>query len=384
MRTATLNFRTTRRNGTLPHGRLGRVRKGSPVRRPLLAALASLALALPAAAQTAIPPGPRIAITAVTQPLPNQPQMVLVDQPMLRDGLQARSNGRIHVTLASHAERNLGGAEIIRLVRAGQVEIGAGTLTTLSGDVPILDGIDLSGLAPDIAQAQRIAEAMLPVANRDLERFGVRLLATYPFPAQVLFCRAPFTTLADLRGRRIRTFGNSLVDFYRALGAQPVSIGFPEVYSALEQGVVDCAITGTGSGAAARWPEVSTHISDLAVSWAVAGYVVNLAWYNRQDPAVRALLEETFAAMSTRLWELGAQATRDGIDCNIGNREGCRIHNLAARPMTEVKANDADRAEMRRIFESTVLPGFVRRCGARCGTLYNDVIAPISGVRFGG
>ncbi|MCX8133370.1 MAG: TRAP transporter substrate-binding protein [Roseococcus sp.] len=352
--------------------------------RPLLAALAALGLAGAAAAQTATPPGPRIAITAVTQPLPTQPQYTLVDQPLLRDGLRARSGGRIEVTLATHAERNLGGAEIIRLVRAGQAEIGAGTLTTLSGDVPILDGVDLAGLAPDIAQARRIADAMTPVANRDLERFGVRIMAMYPFPAQVLFCRAPFASLADLRGRRIRTFGNSLVDFYTALGAQPVSIGFPEVYSALERGVVDCAITGSGSGAAARWPEVSTHISDLAVSWAVAAYVVNLAWYNRQEPAVRALLEETFREIADRQWALGAEATRDGIDCNIGHREGCRIHSLAARPMTEVKASEADRAEMRRIFEQVVLPGFVRRCGARCGEIYNQVIAPISGVRFGG
>lgn len=352
--------------------------------RPVLAVLAALGLAGTAAAQTAVPPGPRIAITAVTQPVPTQPQYTLVDQPILRDGLRTRSGGRIEVTLASHAERNLGGAEIIRLVRAGQAEIGAGTLTTLSGDVPILDGIDLSGLAPDIGLARRIADAMLPVANRDLERFGVRIMAMYPFPAQVLFCRAPFTSLADLRGRRIRTFGNSLVDFYTALGAQPVSIGFPEVYSALERGVVDCAITGSGSGAAARWPEVSTHISDLAVSWAVAAYVVNLSWYNRQEPAVRALLDETFREMTDRLWQLGAEATRDGIDCNIGNRAGCRIHSLAARPMTEVRASDADRAEMRRIFEQVVLPGFVRRCGARCGEIYNQTIAPISGVRFGG
>lgn len=349
-----------------------------------LALLALLLLAAPAFAQTTLPPGPRIAITAVTQPLPTQPQYTLVDQPLLRDGLRARSNGRIEVTLATHAERNLGGPEIIRLVRAGQAEIGAGTLTTLSGDVPILDGVDLAGLAPDIALARRIAEAMTPVANRELERFGVRILAMYPFPAQVLFCRAPFTSLADLRGRRIRTFGNSLVDFYSALGAQPVSIAFPEVYSALERGVVDCAITGSGSGAAARWPEVTTHISDLPVSWAVSAYVVNLAWYNRQEPAVRALLEEVFREISDRQWRLGAEATRDGIDCNIGHRDGCRIHALAARPMTEVKASEADRAEVRRVFEQVVLPGFVRRCGARCGEVYNQVIAPLSGVRFGG
>lgn len=352
-------------------------------RTGLAAMLGIAALAAPALAQT-IPPGPRIAITAVTQPLPTSAQFTLVDAPLLRDGLRTRSNGRIEVTLASHAERNLGGNEIIRLVRAGQAEIGAGTLSTLSGDVPILDGVDLAGLAPDIAVARRIADAMLPAANRDLERFGVRIMAMYPFPAQVLFCRAPFTSLADLRGRRVRTFGNSLVDFYTALGAQPTSIGFPEVYSALERGVVDCAITGTGSGAAARWPEVSTHISDLPVSWAVAAYVVNLSWWNRLDPQVRGVLESTFSEMNDRLWQLGAEGTRDGIDCNIGNRDGCRIHSLSARPMTEVKATDADRAETRRIFEQVVLPGFVRRCGARCGEVYNQVIAPLSGVRFGG
>jgi TRAP-type C4-dicarboxylate transport system substrate-binding protein len=344
--------------------------------RPLIAAAA--------AAQTPIPPGPRIAITAITQPVPTQPQFTLVDGPVLRDGLRARSNGRIEVTLASHAERNLSGTEIIRLVRSGQAEIGAGTLSTLSGDVPILDGVDLAGLAPDIGLARRIADAMLPVANRDLERFGVRIAAMYPFPAQVVFCRQPFTSIADWRGRRVRTFGPALADFFTALGAQPTSIGFPEVYSALERGVVDCAITGSGSGAAARWNEVSSFISDLPVSWAVAAYVINLNWWNRLEPPVRAALEETFREVADRQWQLGADATRDGIDCNIGNREACRIHALAPRPMTEVKASEADRAEVRRLFETVVLPGWVRRCGARCGEVYNPTVAPLSGVRFGG
>ena len=168
------------------------------------------------------------------------------------------------------------------------------------------------------------------------------------------------------------------------MGAQPVSIGFPEVYSALERGVVDCAITGTGSGVAARWPEVTTHISNLPIAWALAGYMVNVSWWNRQDAAVRAFLEGTFREMSDKLWELGDAATRDGIDCAIGKAEGCRIHTLAARPMTEVPGTEADRAQLREILERTVLPGFVRRCGARCGEVFNEVVAPLAGVRFGG
>jgi TRAP-type transport system periplasmic protein len=354
--------------------------------RPLLLALGlGAAAASSSAAQPAstLPPGPKVNIVAVTQPGPTNTQFTLVDIPYLRE-MPARTGGRIEVTLASHAERNLSGTEIVRLVRSGQAEIGAGTLTTLAGDVPMLDGVDLSGLAPEIGTARRIAEAILPVANRDLERFGVRLVIVYPFPAQVLFCRQPFRTLDDLRGRKVRTFGPSLVDVMSAFGAQPVSIGFPEVYSALERGVVDCAITGTGSGAAANWPEVSTHISDLPLSWAVAGYMVNLAWWNRLDPAVRGYLEATFREMTDRLWDLGDVGTRDGLDCNIGRQAACRLNRLAARPMTEVQSTPEERQRLRQIFQQTVLPGWVSRCGARCGEIYNQVIAPLSGVRFGG
>lgn len=356
--------------------------------RPLLrSAVLAAAVALPGLSQaqsppaTPLPAGPPVNVVAITQPNPVNTQFTLVDVPFLRE-MPARTGGRINVTLASHAERNLSGSEIVRLVRSGQAEIGAGTLTTLSGDVPILDGVDLSGLAPEIGRARQIAEAILPTANRDLERFGVRLVVVYPFPAQVLFCRQPFRSLDDLRGRKIRTFGQSLVDLMTSLGAQPVSIGFPEVYSALERGVVDCAVTGTGSGASARWPEVSTHISNLPLSWAVAGYMVNLNWWNRLDPPVRAYFEQTFREMTEKLWELGDVGTRDGIDCNIGLRDKCRLNQLAARPMTEVPSTPEEAAKLRQIFETVVLPGWVRRCGARCGQVYNEVIAPISGVRF--
>jgi TRAP-type C4-dicarboxylate transport system substrate-binding protein len=349
-----------------------------------LALAAAPAVPSPARAQMpdSLPAGPAIRMSAVTQPLPTMPQYTRVDVPYLRDMMAQRSNNRVTMQLSSHAERNLGGSEIVRLVRSGQVDIGAGTLSTLSGDVPILDGIDLAGLSPDIDQAKKIAEAILPAANRDLERFGVRIMVIYPFPAQVLFCRQPFTTLSDLRGRKIRTFGNSLNDLVTTIGAQPVSIGFPEVYSALERGVADCAVTGTGSGASARWPEVSTHISDLPLSWSLAGYMVNLAWWNRLDPAVRSFMEGTFREMNDKLWELGAVATRDGIACATGTAAECKLHPLAARPMTEVRATEADREMVRTTFRNVVLPGWVGRCGARCGETYNQVIAPISGVEF--
>jgi TRAP-type C4-dicarboxylate transport system substrate-binding protein len=325
----------------------------------------------------------QVNIQAVTQPTPTIPQYTRVDIPMLRDGLPARSNGRVRVNLAAWPERNLNGPEIVRLVRSGQVEIGAVPLNTVAGDVPMLDMADLAGLNPTIGQARRIAEALMPDLNRQLERFGVRLIAMAPYPAQVLFCRERVNSLADLRGKRIRTGGGSINDFVTAVGGQAVGIGFPEVYGALERGVVDCAITGTGSGNGARWYEVTTHMYTLPVAWSTYGYFVNLAWWNRLDAPTRDLLTTVFAELQDAQWKLGEEASEDGIACNAGERAGCSIGRLVEnRPMTYTRATQQDLETLRGILRNNVLPAFVQRCGAACGETYNRLVAPISGVPF--
>jgi TRAP-type C4-dicarboxylate transport system substrate-binding protein len=347
-------------------------------------ACAALALSLSSAwGQPALPPGPTVNVTAVTQLSPTIPQYTRVDIPMLREGVPQRSGGRIQVTLASWPERNLNGTELLRVLRAGQIDLGGIALPTVAGDAPFLDIIDLAGLLQSHEMGRRVADAVMPEMNRELERFGVRIIATYPFPAQVFFCREPVTSLADLRGRRVRTPGGSQNDFIQAIGAQPVAIGFPEVYAALERGVVDCAVTGTATGNGARWYEVTRHLYALPVQWGVAAYGVNLNWWNRLDPAVRDFLQATMTDIERQQWALGLELTEDGIACNSGNREGCRIGTLVQnRPMTVTRATPQDVETLRTSLTSVVLPAWVRRCGARCGETYNRLVAPITGVRF--
>jgi TRAP-type C4-dicarboxylate transport system substrate-binding protein len=346
-------------------------------------ALSFLASLTVAAGAQELPQGPKVNIQIVTQPGPALPQFTRVDVPMLREGLAQKSGGRINVTLASWPERNLNGPEILRLVRSGQVDIGAVPLGTASGDVPLADGVDLAGLNPTLAQARRVATAMTPELNKELERFGVKIVATYPFPGQVFFCRDQVRSLADLRGRRIRTSGGSANDFVTSIGGQPTAVGFPEVYAALERGVVDCAITGTASGNGARWYEVTQSLYMLPLSWSISVYVVNLNWWNRLDPQVRAFLETTFKQVEDAQWSLGNETTADGLACNTGRREGCNLGKLVeTRPMAASEPASGDLETLRTTLRSTILPAWVRRCGARCGEIYNRVVAPITEVQF--
>lgn len=334
-------------------------------------------------AQTAAT-GPKIAVQAITQVSPTIPQYTQVDQPMLRDGLKAATNGRVEITLSSWPERNVNGPEVLRLVRSGQVDIAAGPLTTVSGDVPMLDGIDLAGLNPGIAQARKVADAMMPIANKELEKLGIKLVATYPFSGQMLFCRKPIASLADLKGLKVRINGPSAGDLVKALGGQPVSLAFGEVYTALERGTVDCGITGSGSGNGVKWPEVTTHLHTLSLSWSTAGYFVNLAWWNKLEPSIRAEFEKTFAAIENAQWKLGEEATADGVACNVGRAEGCsgKLATLVKKPMAEVKAQPNEASLIQASLADTILPAWVKRCGDRCGVVYNEVIAPITGVKY--
>jgi TRAP-type C4-dicarboxylate transport system substrate-binding protein len=327
-------------------------------------------------------PGPKVTIEMIGQGNPAHLQYTKVEAPYVKEIIPQRSKGRLDIRLSTRDERNLQGTELVRLLRQGQVDISNVALTFIAGDIRILDGVDLAGLNPTAEQARKVLNAMTAVFNKELERFGVKQISAYPYPAQAFYCRQPIKALEDLKGRKIRTFGVTLNDLVVALGAQPVSMAFPEVYSALERGVVDCAITGTATGNASKWYEVTTHLYTYPLSWGVNAYFVNLAWWNKLDPEVRQFLEATLVEMADRLSDLTVEITQDGTDCNTG-RPTCKHGTLAKeRPMVEVKATDAEKARFAKILDETVIPAWVKRCGDSCGEIYNQVIAPITGVRY--
>ncbi len=52
--------------------------------------------------------------------------------------------------------------------------------------------------------------------------------------------------------------------------------------------------------------------------------------------------------------------------------------------MTLVKPRDADNARARQVLVDVVLPSWVKRCGARCGEVFNEHVAPLTGVKYRG
>ncbi|KAB0545998.1 TRAP transporter substrate-binding protein [Pseudomonas argentinensis] len=300
-----------------------------------------------------------------------------VERPFWTETLPANSGGSVTARLMGLSESGLKGPEMVRLLRAGAVEIGMGVFAFVAGDDAAFEGIDLPGMAADIATSRQIADAYKPVLEaRMAERHGVKLLATVPYTAQVFFCRDAVNRLDDLKGRKVRVRGRNMADMVSALGASPVTLAFAEVVTAMQTGVIDCAVTGMGSGNAAKWYDVAAYVYDLPVDWSIGFYAMGLQRWQQLSPDMQRLLQAQAHVLEDALWTETARENRYALACNTGVSD-CQIHHPAA--MQASAPTEDERARLREVV-LRIANDWGERCGADCVQKWNATAGKAVGV----
>lgn len=300
------------------------------------------------------------------------------EKPFWTKTIPERSKGQITAEIKGFNEMGLKGPELLRLMSQGVVEFGTATLSYFASDNPINEAIDLAGLSPDVKTARAVTAAFEPVyAKLYGEGSNVKLLGISTYPAQVLFCNAEIRSLADIKGKKVRTSSRTTAEFVEALGGSSVTMAFGEVVPALQNRVVDCAITGSLSGYSAKWYEVSTHLYALPINWNQQIHAVNQKTWEKLDPKVRTFLQDNVKTLVNDIWDAAARQTQEGYDCNTG---------AAACPysvkgkMKLVLPTDADRALLQKVAQDAVLPKWAARCSADCVASFNATIGKTLGV----
>ena len=241
-----------------------------------------------------------------------------------------------------------------------------------------LEGLDLPAVATDMELARRANDAAKPLQDEVVQEiWDVKLLASVPYSAQIVFCNAEISGLADLAGKRIRGSGIMALRFLEAAGATPVNVAFSEVPVALERGVVDCAITGALSGYDNRWYEVATHLYPLpAGGWNHVGTVIRMDLWEGFDDATRAFFEEQMTAYEDLVWAEVAGETDLGIACNTDGE--CPRGEPGG--MTLVEVTPDDEALARQLLQDEVLPAWADRCGPECVAEWNASVGETFGL----
>jgi TRAP-type C4-dicarboxylate transport system substrate-binding protein len=227
----------------------------------------------------------------------------------------------MEVSMTSLSQVNLKGPAVMRQMKMGVFDVVHTVADYVVEDSPALAGLDLPALAPDIASARKVVDSYRPIMEKYLSRdFDVKLLSITPYPAQVLFLRDRISSLADLKGKKIRASGWTTSEFVTALGATGVTMNFSEVPQSLQRGVVDGAITGSLSGYSAGWGDVAKYVYPLPMGgWDyIIGTISMKTWEGlskEQQTTLQTLIHEK---LELPAWEVTERETIEGIQCLTG------------------------------------------------------------------
>ncbi|MCC6473177.1 MAG: TRAP transporter substrate-binding protein DctP [Burkholderiales bacterium] len=192
--------------------------------------------------------------------------------------------------------------ETFKSVREGAVPSGVIAMGVVSGQIPSMAYLEAIGGLPDKPDDFIAATAALrPVLEEQFRKFGVEYLWSQGSTALIVLCRdRHLRSLADWKGRKVRTAGRWQGQQIGALGASPVALDPAEQYLGLQNGTIDCALSNSVLASAAKLYEVGPKITVLRLPVNLSAYIVNSAVYGRISGADRAAIRRLGAEAEKR------------------------------------------------------------------------------------
>src|SRR6202795_3110115 len=160
--------------------------------------------------------------------------------------LSAATNGRVSVQM--YASMQLGGEkEAIEQAQLGAIQFARVSVGALGPVIDDLNVFNLPFLFRNTAHMQKVIDG--PIGDELLEkvtnnpRAGLVGICWMDASARSVYdTRRAIKSIDDLKGLKVRVMGNPMfVDMMNALGGNGVAMGYDQVFSALQTGVVDGA-----------------------------------------------------------------------------------------------------------------------------------------------
>jgi len=191
---------------------------------------------------------------------------------------------------------------------AGQLPIRATDITQAVGNGTVrfaddgfhLGAVRIAGimrlplLLRSIEDFDKAYAVMQPYIEREFAQHGVVVLGHFTFPHQVIFSRKKLTSLADIKGQKLRVTSPEQAAFISRVGGIPITMGGAEVPSALSAGAIDGALSASAGGGKV-WGDVLRNNLRLPVNYFDAFYIVNKRAFDALSPDIQQILCDAVA-----------------------------------------------------------------------------------------
>ncbi len=184
--------------------------------------------------------------------------------------------------------------DVIRKMRVGQMDGSIITDTGLGQIVREVNVLSSPGVIESYTELERVQAAMQKEWNGTFDKEGWKLVAWGETGQYRYFSKAPVRNPKDLKGMRPWLWPDSHVmkEIYRVVGANGVPLQVPEVYGALQTGMIDALISTAIATVALQWHTKLNHVTKRTHGVLTGAMIMSKAKYDSIPPEVRATLEE--------------------------------------------------------------------------------------------
>ena len=233
--------------------------------------------------------------------------------------LAEKSGGKLTIQIYPSAQ--LGGErECIELLQIGSLAITKVSAATMENFAPNFRVLGLPYLFKDRAHLFRVLNG--DIGERLLKEgaaFRLMGLCYYDAGSRSFYTKdAPVSSPKDLEGKKIRVMKSATaVNMVNALGGSPTPISFGELYSALQQGVVDGAENNPPSFFFSRHYEVCKYYSLDEHTSVPDLLLVSLTWWNQLSDQEKKWLKEAAlesVPVQRKLWADSEEASLKAVE----------------------------------------------------------------------
>jgi tripartite ATP-independent transporter DctP family solute receptor len=277
--------------------------------------------------------------------------------------VDAASKGSLVIEVFDNMQ--LGGAqENVTQARAGTIHMTWVGMAFLSRTVNELEAVSLPFLFPSREVAYKVMDGPVgdlieaKMADKGFTSMGFMELGA----RQVTNSARPLKTMADLKGMKIRMQPNEThLATFRALGANPLAMDIKEVYSAMEQRVIDGHENPYALILTSRFFEVQKHVSNTSHFFDFIAVVANKKKFESLSAEHQKIVR---TAMSNAINAQRTMATK---------ADGEALAELQKKGMTYTAMPPSEREAMRKA-TAGVVDDVRKRVG---GTLVDQVIEAV-------
>ncbi|RXT05385.1 TRAP transporter substrate-binding protein [Ammoniphilus sp. CFH 90114] len=188
--------------------------------------------------------------------------------------VEEKSQGRIEVTIFPGAQ--LGSVnEMMDQVRRGDIEMSLGATALFPQNIPQFAVWDSYYLFDDEAHAHRVLdgkagrELLKPLENLGLTGLGYMEIGFRNFSNS----KRPIQTVEDLKGLKIRGYNPIQIKAWESLGVSLTNLAWSEVFTSLQQNLIDGQESATTSFQEAKFYEAQKY-------WSLTKHIyTNYMWY---------------------------------------------------------------------------------------------------------